>query len=738
MLSHLPQFLEKINNENIGNIFDQEIINKAKWDLNSITLKTSLHEEIKTIEIYPKNYYKITEKNAFLRVHNTKQLSFKLQLYQRYYNPSSFNCSSLVLNTYDGSFRFYTKGPPEKILQACISSSIPHGIEKFLTHFRKEGFRIIACATKIVDFKSYTSERTEEFYLNGLTFTGFLTLKNGLKPEAKESIENLKKMSVEVIMCTGDSQFTSLGVAYESKIITDKNVFLFDLDEDGDISITHLYHGEEKTEEPLNNKSNKNNLGSTTNVLGVHNGTLSIIKDNSISMTRINNTQISLMSSERRPILDKSSNVEPTEEKSCFAKANEREKATGDGKSIVKFDEESSKRIQMTGVNGSSSKLMKELSNSVSNFNKISITKYNPKTLNEMKHNSIYCVSGKVFNEMYSNQLKYKKLLKYIRHLAKLYFSMSPKDKKNLIKYYRSANDKTICMVGNNSSDSSALLFSHLGIRSEPPHFSYQRNNCHFFSNVNSLNSVEKIIKNGRAYYENTTILFTFIVISASIESLMNIECFYLQTQMSNIKRVVLDIVIFFLTSLAFRTKANTHKNSDVLFSCGSSFVYFNLVKMLSIFSLKVGTHLFLLFWYKPNPALSKEKGKTTHITYMYLLSVSQIINTLFCFNRVVNFRKNFRNNKILIFFSTIIWFYFLAIILLSNRFLDWFLLKIVEFEESDYELDYYDDRNKLIIFIIIFLDLVLTAIIVEGLKWIFETRARRRINKDKKKIKIN
>ena len=64
---------------------------------------------------------------------------------------------------------------------------------------------------------------------------------NRLNPEVKEVVQKLKDMKCEMVICTGDWVYTSIAVAYNADIITDKNIYVFDLDDNKEIVINHLY-----------------------------------------------------------------------------------------------------------------------------------------------------------------------------------------------------------------------------------------------------------------------------------------------------------------------------------------------------------------------------------------------------------------------------------------------------------------------------------------------------------------
>ena len=287
--------LVKINNEICGNLIEKEIIDMLKWDINTVEFSsgnnedpfnntivkdteniidqihrigsifldeannTNINYNSKNIinEVFPKNYYKITEgmklnkynnininKNNKTKIKDQNKInrlnSFKIIVINRFFNNSYMNISCIIYNFIEDNYRFMTKGPPEKILKHCINNSFPD-IEKVLTKSLKEGYKIIACATKIIQYKQNEKKQTEEYYLKDLTFCGFILLKQNLKEETKQIIKNIKKMECDVAISSGDSLFNSLGAGLKSQLFNEKSIYSFDLSKKQKIYVSSIY-----------------------------------------------------------------------------------------------------------------------------------------------------------------------------------------------------------------------------------------------------------------------------------------------------------------------------------------------------------------------------------------------------------------------------------------------------------------------------------------------------------------
>ena len=278
----------KINNEICGNIIEKEIIDIMKWDINTVEIMSENNSNSNCInpdkneniidkihkfgsiffkdavninnnynynslniinEVFPKNYYKITEGMKMSQKKNKKTkkkkksnenfqnnikklISFKLIIITRFLGRSFMSISCIVYNYLEENYRFMIKGPPEKILKHCINNSLPD-IETLLTKCLREGYRVIACATKIIQYNENDRNQNEEYFLKDLIFCGFILLKNNLKEESKQIIENLRKMECDIVISTGDGVFNAIGTGLKTELFSSKNIYAFDLNMKG-------------------------------------------------------------------------------------------------------------------------------------------------------------------------------------------------------------------------------------------------------------------------------------------------------------------------------------------------------------------------------------------------------------------------------------------------------------------------------------------------------------------------
>ena len=325
--------LEKYNIEIFGNPIEKGIFSNMRWDIKTYSfnnikrgelLKDDFSNEMEASDnhyyfdkkfiinkriddIYPKNYYKITESlkkdaeehhkplitklnskyyfnqskknvqncnssknasNSSLKSYNYIKInvsrshikSYKLRIYKRFIS-GNLNSSSIVYNFITKELRFMTKGMPEDILDKCDVNSLPDNFDKIISFYRRNGFIIIILASKIINLDEYNDSNSIEDYMDDLTFCGFVTLKNKLKKEVINSIKDLKQFNCNLLISTGDNVYNTLSVGFDSNIIENKNIFSFDKDESkNQLNITKIFSVKKLSDNENDLKSTKSSF----------------------------------------------------------------------------------------------------------------------------------------------------------------------------------------------------------------------------------------------------------------------------------------------------------------------------------------------------------------------------------------------------------------------------------------------------------------------------------------------
>jgi magnesium-transporting ATPase (P-type) len=284
--------IDKLKDDTLGDSIDKKIFDYINWHQEkcndydeffnsnvenktnflsfsnySSNMDINFNKNFLIYDMIPKNSHKITEESAFKLNNITKNhfqdRRYKLTIIKRFEFASKFQAMSVIVkNCLDDSFRFFIKGAPEKIIEFCNPISIPYKYDKTLTEYTQKGYRVLACATKLLPRPNYLSgdlqrnstngfsegnynsqnkfsipeyffEEDRTKFENNLTFLGFIIFKNKLKKDSKDVITTLKECNSKLILATGDNPFTSISVARECEMMDfHKKVFMIDLEKD--------------------------------------------------------------------------------------------------------------------------------------------------------------------------------------------------------------------------------------------------------------------------------------------------------------------------------------------------------------------------------------------------------------------------------------------------------------------------------------------------------------------------
>ena len=910
--------LLKINNEICGNIIEKEVIEMMKWDINTVEIinddndnntnnsqensesiidkihrigsiffnnannisSSSLNNNSKNIisEVFPKNYYKITEgmkikkkptniRNSIvrqsIRMNKNKINTFKLIIISRFFSNSYMNISCIVYNFIEDNYRFMIKGAPEKILKCCINTSFPE-IEKLLIKALKEGYRVVACASKIIEYNQDEQNQKEEYYLKDLTLCGFIFLKNKLKVESKKVIEKIINMECDVSISTGDSISNVIGVGLESGIIKEKNIYVFDLNFKGkkpkivvsnyfsDISKEKEYDKEKKTiesskkiksskkKEDISNKNltdksknkklinelidntknsemnKKQNLLKRKNSINnpsfyideqqhsfipLSSNTINNEFQNNLNQNRksfnsfyneeqeVNNSPISYFFNEE-PNFNPNQNIYNNNNNIRIRRKSSFINIDSNRKSIKNIPNESSKDQYkfvtpsknmfnpLDGFNLDSTPSDKKapnvlLSRNKNNKSEDAMLLNNKSVISSNKHNNIYNSINQKKSKMtlysnnsyinYSNQGSYEKLcfdyslnkikyfqkgctlcfsgiclryiydkrtepeikvlLKYIKEFGKIFFSMSPFEKSLLVKINRELFNKKVCMVGDGTNDIDAIMSSNVGI------FIGEQVNLnmllsHYIIKENNLMDIVTIIKNGRGYYENDTLLLPVNAVFTVIWISLIIYSSYYNSFVDNLKLSLLSITVLLLSIIGFTIKPDYNVSFNYLASNEKLIRSFNFFQFFGMFIFKVTFQMGVMYTYNENPNLDTDTKNKVIMTYIFILVWSQSMSTCFVFNVNTFYRKSILTNFPFLLLYTLITGYIIYLLTANDIAMGNINSVYLTFEMDKENIDYLDDNHKLNILYVIIIDLVLSYAYIKILKLFYNKKA--------------
>ena len=815
--------LEKYGMEIFGNSIDSEIFKAMKWDIkadinysnainsdldysyhkmdtNSFYSKMYYYEKERN-DIFPSNYYKITQSmkseiaNQQTNSNNSKDInkieeekyesrenlspnnsilkdisrnninSYKLRIYKRFIKDSALSSSSITYNFITKELRFNTKGIPEDILDKCNPFSVPENFEKLLSFYRRRGFNVIICAGKKLSIEQYTDNDTEDKYMMNLTFYGFITLKNKLKPEVVYALNELKEFNCDFIMSTGDNIYNSLSVGFESTILEYKDIYSFEKDEiKNRIVIKKINNssGNSNNEEENNYNYNEQNNDINNNIDFISNLSKSFMKkfdkSNKPSIASVKQSKVfeysdSSLNSYMKGEKTASGNKQSFVKGSTMDQSGKKSRAFKKG--YPNYSISSSKNILNTNTNSktsmslSNAEIKARLKMSRKNMNsfdfnffdspmKSSISVRN--NLNEkneflyyyqeifedhkeLSEDCIYCVDGKVFEFLYKNKNKKhaKILLEKIHEKCRIFFNMTALTKSKVIDYYREFQDKCICTIGQCQSDIDQIFTSDIGINLQPP-----RNSntilSHFYSPDSNLLTIKKIIRAGRAISENILLM----KLSGGIYTAMIISyilcCFLRQMDVIQGQLNFLEISYLVLSLCAFTIKSDEEDNNDIInFNNNKKlYIYHYLFQMIGLSGIKCFGIYFLAYKFNTNNFIAKKNIDKIYSTYHFVFCVSDLITTIYVFNLLSIYRKSLYLNTLFIIQSLLVFFYFTITISLTSSNFKVDIFDFLYFEYLANIVDAYDENNKVDCFLTCMLDFLLSIVYSRLIYYIF------------------
>lgn len=126
--------------------------------------------------------------------------------------PSSLN---------NNSYLVLSKGAPEKIEKFCRPDTVPPNYAEILYSYTVQGFRVIACASKVINISKLDNLSKAQItdFEDGLTFDGFIVFHNKIKRQSKPTILELREIDMRCLMATGDNLLTAVNVSRNCGLI---------------------------------------------------------------------------------------------------------------------------------------------------------------------------------------------------------------------------------------------------------------------------------------------------------------------------------------------------------------------------------------------------------------------------------------------------------------------------------------------------------------------------------------
>ena len=801
--------IDKFNTEIFGNVIETTIFKEMKWDIkvqeyseytnsnlntdysksnnnnknNLIYENKHIFIDKKIYDIYPKNYYKINEnlklgkkgklgrnnlkifidqdrehKNIESLGKNNSEImnninssninSYKLRIFKKFIINGTLNSSAIVYNFLTKELRFMIKGMVEDIIENCDRSTIPDNFHKTISYYRRNGFIIIICATKLIKIEDYNDSNEYGFYLNNLIFCGFITLKNKLKDTTKSSLNDLKNFNCKLIMTSGDNEYNCLSAGFDCGIIENKNIYVFDKDNNNKIIIRKIFSvktDKKNDENIIENENNDIKSNFTKDKLSKNKTKISYNQEmiekffvpKEVSTLKYTNSLINSSKGRENKIYngqmgEKELKVPKIRNKGNKGKNEMRKSYINE---ILKYNntihnEKSSNtplnsELYSININDEKIKLSKNKINykqknqdtisrkksQYSYYNYGNIGKnsnigdfekfyYYPglfQQQEDLKDNCIFCVSGKLLNYLYKNRRnkEYKYILQMIHKNCKIFYNMSSIDKSISIDFYRKYKNSYICKIGECQSDFDPIMASNVGINLREP----KNSNtilCHFYTKDADIICIKKIIMEGRIVDENISLLRIASYFCTMIINSYILACFIRNSDVIIGQLNVLEIILFVLSILAFTGRPDNKYAMNPLKKNIKLFKFHYYTQMIGIFLIKLVSIYFASIRYMSNLDLKIEKVDKIFCTYYFILSIELIFSIIFSFNFISFSKKTITSNALFVIFILLLFLYFINLISLNSSNYKSDFLNISFFEYTKGLIDSFDDNNRM------------------------------------------
>ena len=291
-------------------------------------------------------------------------------------------------------------------------------------------------------------------------------------------------------------------------------------------------------------------------------------------------------------------------------------------------------------------------------------------------------------------------LEKLIKNNGKIFFRMLPDNKSNLIAFLQNDKYTVVAMCGDGANDSNAFMQSDVGVAINQT----VGNNLisHFYSTESSINCLEIILKNGRAFYESRINILKYIITSSILEISIVFVLYIYHQQLNNYQYIFIDIILkLFPCLLITCTKTNyTLSNKKP----PKKIINLNFIlSFLGLYIIQFGGALFFILILKgicldEIKDLLPIKDLTVKSSYAFLFLSLQNIFLLIIINSLSINRLPFYTNQLYIIYISIVSLFVIRIITVTDT--HSFGINLFKYESNTNEFRRNNEIEKFLIIV--------------------------------------
>lgn len=679
---------DHITREIIGDPLDIKMFEFLKWEMIEDSNDIEFNKFFKNFKL-PNNISPVLFRNEqyknkkFIQL---KEFEFISQLRRMSVIVKEFDNDISMNNNSGNEFKVYVKGAPEILEKICLNETLPVNYNELLHHYTHNGYRVIACASKTINYNGDGNNKNDLSIINelsrgdcesDLSFLGFIIFENKLKNSTKSSLNELSDAKIRNIMCTGDNVLTAISVAKECEMIqSDCKVYIPEFIDESNIDVS------EQERETLQ--------GTGTGTDGDNGAEYSPIADEykpSIIWSEVDNPDLQLDPRTLVPLdIHHDDNY-------CLA-------VTGDVFKYILTELKNDEDSDSNGIDGGDS---------------------GSATDNNIRANSL----------SYNDILIEKMLMK-----GTIFARMSPDEKHELVEQLKSI-DYTVGFCGDGANDCGALKAADVGISLSEAEASVA---SPFTSRVFEISCVLDVIKEGRSSLVTSFSCFQFMSLYSAIQFITVSILYKLGTNLGDFQFLFIDLfliiplAVFMSWSKPF-PKLCIKRPTANLISPKIIIPLFGNILILLYFQLFIWNYVHTNYkdkdWYiKPIPG-DDDEVKSTDNTVLFLFGNFQYILIGILLTTGPPYREKIIKNKP--FLITVLVTILISIFLMNNNY--FWLNDLMDVTGISSELKYKILIISIINYILIeFLNKYFFKLIIEFYKKI--VFGNKNIRKSKKKFK--
>ena len=712
----------KINDENKGNSIDIKIFNDVNWIYDSLNINAKANDQF---EVKPKKYFKITEEQYFLKDKNfegdnflknnidNELNSYKLKvIYRSHFESRNQSMSVIVKNNFNNTIRLFIKGAPEKIIMQCLEKSIPKNYDEVHRKYTLQGFRVLACATKLIANNSdkeeeiICNEEYQNYKNNDLIFLGLILFQNKIKTHTKKVLQKLKNDGLFPIISTGDNAFTSISLVKECNLVKNNSKFCI-----MDMDLTQLNLDEKKSV-----------------YFGERNSKFAAPRKNiylNCTFEQVNYDQPSKNLNETYNVVlnDK---IEPNDYE------------------LYINNKYNNKKSNLLHIGEFNNKILKE------NDMKLCIHShvfdfifFRNKEGMSLSEDFVDNFSDKTNGSKFDKDEELNILRQIIVDRGILFFRMNPNDKTKLVQLFKKQNPNNIVgMCGDGANDCSALISADVGVSLK------SRENIimtsHLMAKTKSIAIINDIINIGKACYENSTIILKILLLYSEIKTCSRCLLKKYNDNLTRGQYFYLDCIIILFGCCLMSLSDPNYKIKEKTFSK----LLVNKIYLISIIGhsiAQLGILIIYFFcvidrnhYYKKNVIKANNDIYSDDITtvnsYIFFLNSVQCLSLVFMLNYFSICKQSLFKSRTFTLYLILICLTLTEILSLENFDMGIFKLGLVKFVQLNNE-GTNSQNSRIILFIFCLGSFLITMIWEFFLNWFFSMNYSKYLKKEDEKV---